>query len=247
MAAPTPYEFKALVPAGARDNPDDSAFKASELRRILLGDSNHDSLPKLMARWMENWVDVDSGEFSQTLKDALCDLQCVQDELATATSTTSTSTSSTSTTSTSTTSTSSTSTTSSTTSSTTTAAPSTEKTFTPSSSPYGSGTDNLVWSNLDAGTYRLDYVSGYVEYVTTKSYYTKTQGVSLSVDSPFSGSNALTGDLVQYDSVSGATTDGVPKSFTVNQGGSVTLSYSKGWPTATYYFDRGLTFRLTKQ
>ena len=114
MAAPTPDEFLALVPVGARDNPDDSTFKASELRRILLGDSNRDSLPKLMARWMENWVDVDSGEFSQTLKDALCDLQCVQDELATATSTTSTS--STSTTSTSTTSTSSTSTTSSTTS-----------------------------------------------------------------------------------------------------------------------------------
>lgn len=243
MAAPTPEEFRELVPDGARDNPDDSKFTASELRLILLGDSNHDSLPKLMARWMENWVDVDSGEFSQTLKDVLCDLQCVQDELATATSTTSTS--STSTTSTSTTSTSSTSTTSSTTSSTTTAAPSTEKTFTPSSSPFGSGTDNLVWSNLDAGTYTLEYVGGYVEYETTKSYYTKTQGVSLTVDG--SGTNALTGDLVQYDSISEATTNGVPKSFTVSQGGSVTLSYSKGWPTATYHFDRGLTFRLTKQ
>ena len=104
-----------------------------------------------------------------------------------------------------------------------------------------------MWSNLDAGTYTLEYVGGYVEYETTKSYYTKTQGVSLTVDSPFSGTNALTGDLVQYDSISGATTNGVPKSFTVNQGGSVTLSYSKGWPTATYYFDRGLTFRLTKQ
>lgn len=243
MAAPTPAEFLALVPDGASENPDDSTFTASELRLILLGDSTYDSLPKLMARWMENWVDVGSGEFSQTLKDALCDLQCVQDELATATSTTSTS--STSTTSTSTTSTSSTSTTSSTTSSTTTAAPSTEKTFTPSSSPYGSGTDNLVWSNLDAGTYTLEYVGGYVEYETTKSYYTKTQGVSLTVDG--SGTNALTGDLVQYDVESEATTNGVPKSFTVSQGGSVTLSYSKGWPTATYYFDRGLTFRLTKQ
>jgi hypothetical protein len=102
-----------------------------------------------------------------------------------------------------------------------------------------------VWSNLDAGTYKLEYVDGYVEYETTKSYYTKTQGVSLSVDG--SGTNALTGDLVQYDSISGATTNGVPKSFTVSQGGSVTLSYSKGWPTATYHFDRGLTFRLTKQ
>jgi hypothetical protein len=243
MAAPTPAEFRALVPDGASENPDDSTFTASELRLILLGDSDHDSLPELMARWMENWVDVDSGEFSQTLKDVLCDLQCVRDELATATSTTSTS--STSTTSTSTTSTSSTSTTSSTTSSTTTAAPSTEKTFTPSTSPFGSGTDNLVWSNLDAGTYRLDYVGGYVEYETTKSYYTKTQGVSLTVDG--SGTNALTGDLVQYDVESEATTNGVPKSFTVSQGGSVTLSYSKGWPTATYYFDRGLTFRLTKQ
>ena len=243
MAAPTPAEFLALVPDGASENPDDSTFTASELRLILLGDSTYDSLPKLMARWMENWVDVGSGEFSQTLKDALCDLQCVQDELATATSTTSTS--STSTTSTSTTSTSSTSTTSSTTSSTTTAAPSTEKTFTPSSSPFGSGTDNLVWSNLDAGTYTLEYVGGYVEYETTKSYYTKTQGVSLTVDG--SGTNALTGDLVQYDVESEATTNGVPKSFTVSQGGSVTLSYSKGWPTATYYFDRGLTFRLTKQ
>ena len=243
MAAPTPEEFEDLVPAGASENPDDSTFTASELRLILLGDSNHDSLPKLMARWMENWVDVGSGEFSQTLKDALCDLQCVQDELATATSTTSTS--STSTTSTSTTSTSSTSTTSSTTSSTTTAAPSTEKTFTPSSSPFGSGTDNLVWSNLDAGTYTLEYVGGYVEYETTKSYYTKTQGVSLTVDG--SGTNALTGDLVQYDVESEATTNGVLKSFTVSQGGSVTLSYSKGWPTATYHFDRGLTFRLTKQ
>lgn len=243
MAAPTPAEFIYLVPDGASDNPDDSTFTASELRRILLGDSTHDSLPKLMARWMENWVDVGSGEFSQTLKDVLCDLQCVQDELATATSTTSTPSTSTSTTST--TSTSSTSTTSSTTPSTTTAAPSTEKTFTPSSSPFGSGTDNLVWSNLDAGTYTLEYVGGYVEYETTKSYYTKTQGVSLTVDG--SGTNALTGDLIQYDSVSGATTNGVPKSFTVSQGGSVTLSYSKGWPTATYHFDRGLTFRLTKQ
>lgn len=244
MAAPTPAEFIYLVPDGASDNPDDSTFTASELRRILLGDSTHDSLPKLMARWMENWVDVGSGEFSQTLKDVLCDLQCVQDELATATSTTSTPSTSTSTTST--TSTSSTSTTSSTTPSTTTAAPSTEKTFTPSSSPFGSGTDDLVWSNLDAGTYTLEYVgSGYVEYETTESYYTKTQGVSLSVDG--SGTNALTGDLIQYDSVSGATTNGVPKSFTVSQGGSVTLSYSKGWPTATYHFDRGLTFRLTKQ